>query len=179
MPSSGRSDRTRQRLLSAAQEVVAEQGWAAASSRVIADRAGVNLALINYHFGSKGALLEQALAASIEALAEEVPRPTQGVQSLVEAARAAAAVASNLHTRVLLAACVEATRDPELAKTVREQLELLRHMVLSMLGGRKRDRGLATLLAATLDGLLLHRAIDPRTDVHGAAKALQSLLDRS
>lgn len=47
----------RQRLFLAAETLVADQGFEAVSSRDITSAAGVNLAAINYHFGSKNALL--------------------------------------------------------------------------------------------------------------------------
>lgn len=171
-----RSEPTRERLLAAAHAVLARDGWPGASSRAIADEAGVNLALINYHFGSKSALLLAALDNAIAGLEAGAPPPRAGKPPLVEAVRAAQNIADDASARVLLAACVEATRDAELAVVVRGKLAALRAMVLEMVGGRRRDAGLATLLAATLDGLLLHRAIDPETDVEGAARALARLL---
>jgi AcrR family transcriptional regulator len=47
----------RNRLFLAAESLVAEHGFEMVSSRDITARAGVNLAAINYHYGSKDALL--------------------------------------------------------------------------------------------------------------------------
>ena len=52
---------TRRRLLETAAAVFAEQGFAAATIRKIADRAGANVAAVNYHFGSKDALYREVL----------------------------------------------------------------------------------------------------------------------
>lgn len=169
-------DSTRQRLLTAAQAVIARVGWAGASSRTIAAEAGVNLALINYHFGSKAELLHAALDAAVLRLESEAPPPSSRRHPLEDAVSSAEHIAEHMEARVLLAACVEATRDPALARIVTEKLAALRAMVLAMIGGRRSDTGLATLVAAALDGLLLHRAIDPGTDVQGAARALGKLL---
>lgn len=49
----------RARLLLAAETLIAERGFEAVSARDITGFAGVNLAAINYHFGSKDALLLQ------------------------------------------------------------------------------------------------------------------------
>lgn len=54
LPEAGqKSERARDRILWAAEEVIAEQGYAATSLRRIAERAAVPVALISYHFGSK------------------------------------------------------------------------------------------------------------------------------
>ena len=49
---------TRDRILDAAEELFAEQGFAT-SLRAITASAGVNLASVNYHFGSKEALIRE------------------------------------------------------------------------------------------------------------------------
>ena len=53
-----------ERLLHAAGEVFAERGFRAATVRQITERAGVNLAAINYHFHDKGELYARALHAA-------------------------------------------------------------------------------------------------------------------
>ncbi len=52
---------TRTRLLETAALVFAEHGFAAATIRMIAGRARVNVAAVNYHFGSKDALYREVL----------------------------------------------------------------------------------------------------------------------
>ena len=49
---------TKQKILDAAERLVAEQGYAATSLRQIISEAGVNLAAVHYHFGSKEELLD-------------------------------------------------------------------------------------------------------------------------
>ena len=53
-----RGEDTKQAILDAAEGLFGEQGYAATSMRSIVAAAGVNLAAIHYHFGSKEALLE-------------------------------------------------------------------------------------------------------------------------
>ncbi|WP_444998192.1 TetR/AcrR family transcriptional regulator [Aliikangiella sp. IMCC44359] len=49
---------TQNRILDAAEELFADRGFAETSLRVITARAEVNLASVNYHFGSKKSLIE-------------------------------------------------------------------------------------------------------------------------
>ncbi|HMJ74261.1 MAG TPA: TetR/AcrR family transcriptional regulator [Solirubrobacterales bacterium] len=51
----GRS--TRALLLTAAADLLREEGYAATSTRAVAERAGAQLSLVHYHFGSKRGLL--------------------------------------------------------------------------------------------------------------------------
>ncbi len=53
---------TQQRILDAAERLFAEHGFGATSLRHITTRAQVNLAAVNYHFGSKDALVEAVFA---------------------------------------------------------------------------------------------------------------------
>jgi AcrR family transcriptional regulator len=49
---------TRTRILDAAEELFMQHGFGGTSMRLLTARAGVNLAAVNYHFGSKHALVE-------------------------------------------------------------------------------------------------------------------------
>jgi AcrR family transcriptional regulator len=49
---------TRTRILDAAEELFMQQGFGGTSMRLLTAKAGVNLAAVNYHFGSKDALIE-------------------------------------------------------------------------------------------------------------------------
>lgn len=61
---------TRERLLRAAWQVVRDEGLGAATSRRITDQARANLQAITYHFGSKDALLGEALVVQLQAWTE-------------------------------------------------------------------------------------------------------------
>ena len=54
-------DDTRHRLLEAAGEAFADQGFDSATVRQICQKAGANLAAVNYHFGDKGQLYLEAV----------------------------------------------------------------------------------------------------------------------
>jgi len=50
------------RILDAAEELFAERGFSETSLRMITSKAKVNLAAVNYHFGSKNALIHAVFA---------------------------------------------------------------------------------------------------------------------
>jgi AcrR family transcriptional regulator len=52
---------TKQRILDAAEFLFAQKGFRGTSLRAITGQADVNLAAVNYHFGSKGTLLEEVI----------------------------------------------------------------------------------------------------------------------
>ena len=56
---------TRERILDVAERLFADSGFASTSLRDITAEAGVNLAAVNYHFGSKEALLGAILERRI------------------------------------------------------------------------------------------------------------------
>ena len=62
---------TRERILDAAEALFVEHGFEATTMRMITGRAGVNLASINYHFGSKEALIQDVFRRRLTWLNEE------------------------------------------------------------------------------------------------------------
>ena len=61
---------TKEKILDAAEELFGENGFAATSIRAITSRAGVNLAALNYHFGTKEALIDSVFKRRIGPLNE-------------------------------------------------------------------------------------------------------------
>ncbi|MEO7066911.1 MAG: TetR/AcrR family transcriptional regulator [Rhodanobacter sp.] len=62
------SKSTKERILSAAEVLFAQRGFEGASLRQLTTAAGVNLAAVNYHFGSKDKLIEQVFRRRLDAL---------------------------------------------------------------------------------------------------------------
>lgn len=92
---------TKEKILDAAEKLFAQDGFHATSLRAITSDAAVNLAAVNYHFGSKEELLEAVIArrltplnqrrselldAELEAAADQgrVPDPRRVLSALIE-----------------------------------------------------------------------------------------------
>ena len=65
-----RGQATRDRIVDAARAVLIEEGHAHTSTRAVADRAGVRLSLVHYHFGGRQGLLVEVLGKENELLLE-------------------------------------------------------------------------------------------------------------
>lgn len=77
---------TKQRILDTAENLFAREGFHNTSLRAITGRARVNLAAVNYHFGSKDALAQAVLERRLTPLNESRRRSLDAVR---EASRAA------------------------------------------------------------------------------------------
>jgi AcrR family transcriptional regulator len=65
------SDTTRDRLLDTAERLFAEYGYQATTMRTVTTEAAANIAAVNYHFGSKQALLEAVVHRALGPVVEE------------------------------------------------------------------------------------------------------------
>lgn len=177
---------TRTRILDAAVELIAEKGWGGVTTRGVADRAGANSALVHYYFGTKDALLREA---ALQAFAEEADEPTLRMfeapnldgllRVAVEAIRDVDLRSTNV--RASLEAFLRASRDEEIGRAIAELLEGYRGAIgdrIAADGARPDEdtRPLAVLLTALLDGLLLHRIVDPELDLEGVEETLRELV---
>lgn len=68
---------TVERILDAAEVLFAERGFAETSLRTITSTAGVNLAAVNYHFGSKKILIQAVFERFLDPLVEHVKKQLQ------------------------------------------------------------------------------------------------------
>lgn len=180
---------TRERLKDAAAALIAELGWGRVTTRAVAERAGLPHGAVSYHFPGKEALLAEAALAVVERafpLADlRAAGDLAGVVSQMRAWAASPAPADQPGRAVLLEAMREAGRNPALQTRLAGMLAEYREVLASLVRtGSQRGgvpvgadpAGLATLLAAAGDGLLLHAMLDPTTDLVGAVTALGLLL---
>jgi AcrR family transcriptional regulator len=72
----------REDLIAGAKRCLLEKGYAATTARDIAAASGVSLAAIGYHFGSKDALMNQAVFESIGDWADELQRGMDADEAL-------------------------------------------------------------------------------------------------
>lgn len=66
-------DKTREQLIEAAAEVFARAGFRAATVREICQKAGANIAAINYHFGDKETLYAEVLSHALQRARQKYP----------------------------------------------------------------------------------------------------------
>lgn len=88
----------RDKLLSAGTELFAVQGFASVSIRELATAAGVNSALISYHFGGKAGLYEAVVTAQYERLVGKFEAIAASTATMEEKIRMYADVIRRNHT---------------------------------------------------------------------------------
>ncbi|MGH3882143.1 MAG: TetR/AcrR family transcriptional regulator [Pseudonocardiaceae bacterium] len=178
-----RGREVRLQLLSAAAELIAELGWNAVSTRIVAERAGVTPGLVHYHFPSLQALLRDAalgmisdLLSAAEHIFEDVRTLDAGVDMLLGSldVYTGSDPTSLLFTETYLAA----TRDEILRIELLGLVDEFRRRLARWLGehGAKTPYDTASVLAAAIDGVMLHRALDPELTSSAVAPVLRRLV---
>ncbi|MEA4944278.1 MAG: TetR family transcriptional regulator [Propionicimonas sp.] len=169
-----RAQDTRARLRAAALAVVREKGVGGASARTIAAAAGVNQALIFYHFASVSELIE---AASDEAVAARVALYREAFTDVASLSDLLA-IARRVHDQerqagsmtVMAQIMAGAQTDPVLARAARHALAswtdevdqvLRRVLATSPVGPAIDGAGLAQLVSAAFVGIELYHGADP------------------
>ncbi len=181
---------TRERILKATVELMAETGIDRVRTRAIAERAGVNPALVHYHFGSIAALvMEAAEYALLEELGPSIDvfvsaaTVQEGITAMLEWIEQKAQRTPG--ATILAEAMVKSTRDQAFRRWTKQASWRFRTIILTRLktahANHELDPGLdieatAVLLAAALDGLLFHRLVDPGLDIRQTAEPIARML---
>ena len=174
---------TRQRLIDGTIETIRRHGLAGTSARSIATTAGLNQALVFYHFGSVHDLLKAACLAAIRdrlPLLEERLSRVHSLPDLLVAGR-------ELHAerQVLAQLMAGAKGNPQLAETTAAALQLwitpiqatLDRLLAAPNNSGQDNSGLAEALCAGFIGLELLAGVDPAAAA-AALAALHTLVER-
>jgi len=114
---------TRRRLLDAAGALFAARGFRGATLREIAERAGANLAAVNYHFGSKEALYLEVAREHFERLERRLAERGAGVAGGDDLERCSRAeLEARLHARVRTVLTSLLVEDPIHAALMQREL---------------------------------------------------------
>jgi AcrR family transcriptional regulator len=153
----------RQALLDAAVRVVARGGLRGLTYRAVAQEAGTTHGLVVHHFGSRDALIEEALAHSVRT-SLNISSLEPGTGKVTDFAAGVSGLVSDdpdleaFQYELLL----EARRRPELLPHLRtlydEYFDATGRELSRILPGGA-DRPLARLVFAALDGLVLHQLV--------------------
>ncbi|WP_026197082.1 TetR/AcrR family transcriptional regulator [Sciscionella marina] len=180
----GRGRATRERLLTAAVELVGELGWSGVTTRLVAERAGVNPGLVHYHFSSVAELLSQACGGYVRRLLDETAAALTahddieaGMHWLLD--ELCRYSGHNSASLPLVEAFLAAGRDPLLRTELAAVLADFRGCVGDWLrahGKHDQAEPIAALLGAALDGLALHGSVDPDFDIRSVAGPLCRLM---
>lgn len=171
-----RMNETATALVAATQRCLTRDGLAGATSRAITAEAGVNLGAITYHFGSKEALVAEALTANMRqwlepALAilrsdgEPTTRTMKAVQALVASFEAHRHQVGLYLEALAQAPRIEAVGQP-MIELWRELQALLASQIAEMKAAGELAPGIdpqamAALLVAVANGLAVQVAVDP------------------
>jgi AcrR family transcriptional regulator len=162
----------RDALLGAAKRLLRERDYGNITARDLVAASNTNLGSIGYHFGSKEALLNEAIGQALEEWTEAIGRATLGepggtpMERMRNSWRAVLEEFEQVRPYFLafIEALARSAHSPELAEQLAAHYERQRERVAGMLGeGLDADeaRRIATLVIATTDGLLLQTFVDP------------------
>jgi AcrR family transcriptional regulator len=161
----------RDALLEGALRCIEEKGYGEITTRDIAAAANANIASIAYHFGSKDALVVEALAEGFRRWFEEFAREAtmdggDGRQSFIQGATRALQAAMGRHRGLAQAFVTALSRAPHEQQLRRVLAASYRETRASMagflgLGDDESSQLQAGVLIAIFDGLLIQWLIDP------------------
>ncbi len=159
VPQQERSRLTRQRLLEAAIECLAEHGWAGATVALVAERAGVSRGAAQHHFRTREELTIAAVRQVAAVRGEEMRKQTadlpKGRRRTEEALNLLAEHFTSPVFKAALQLWVAAATDPQLRAVVgpleAEVGRQTHRCAVDLLGADERQRSVREAVQATLD----------------------------
>jgi AcrR family transcriptional regulator len=170
-------DTHRTKLLDAAGRLLRERQYGHITARDLVAASGTNLGSIGYHFGSKEALLNEAIGIALEEWAETIGRAIQADpdDGLLAWMTRSLAVVLDEHDAIrpyynaFIEALARSARSPELrlqlAAHYERQRERIAGWILAAADGALEPsdaRHIASLMLGTADGMLIQGFIDAR-----------------
>jgi len=171
---------TARRILAAAQDILAERGYADLTMTAISQVSGVNRALVSYYFGGKAglvaALVETLFQNPDVGLVEEIRATTQGPERAAAFLDWQRRVSSNERVnRMLYELLPHALREPGVRARFAEEYRLYRSIDADCLAAAPAElddeqlEALAAVSIAVVEGLGIQRALDPEGFDHERA----------
>ncbi|MGV6851681.1 MAG: TetR/AcrR family transcriptional regulator [bacterium] len=129
-------ENTKQRILNIAEQLFALQGFATTSLRQITSEAKVNLAAVNYHFGSKDELAEAVLTEHMDRLNKQRKNQLEAIADDLNCAEKLTATLAAFIEPALLASEVKNNHLMQLLIRANAEKPELLHQLLSRRYGR-------------------------------------------
>lgn len=175
------ADEKRTMLLDAAERAILAEGYAGASTRRIAEEAGLPLSLLHYHFGGKEGLLvavvERVRLRNHQAVIDHLTGPGPTVERIAGALHLARQrlIEQEATGRLLLELAVAALHSPplhaEIDRMYRQGIEVVSGIVAGVIdeAGEPCAPALADAIASLLFGAVLGLGLQRMLGVHGEA----------
>lgn len=172
-------------MLESAVVLIPQLGWSAVTARALAGHAGVRPGIIHYHFDSLEALLAEAAVGAVREALEHPSRQLESGICLDEGLRMFLATLEEfapdepvnlLFIETFLAAARGGALREELAQVLVD-FRTRTARWLERVGFDGDADAAAAVLAAAIDGLMLHRALDPGLTAEAAFPVLRRAFD--
>ncbi|QHN18730.1 TetR family transcriptional regulator [Gordonia amarae] len=158
IPQQERSRITREGLLRAAVDVLAEQGWAAATVATVAARAGVSRGAAQHHFPTRGALVTATLEqifADLTAVTSETTATEPAGDRIAAVVDRAVAIYTGKEFKAALQVWAAAASDPALRELIlpleAKFARAAHRMTVQALGPSDDDQRIHRIAQLTLD----------------------------
>ncbi|MFW3168764.1 TetR/AcrR family transcriptional regulator [Geodermatophilus sp. CPCC 206100] len=168
---------TREQLLHAVIAIAGEEGQHAVTHRSVAARAQVTHGLVRHYFGTRQAMLEEALERAITEDISEVRLSTDRLESFAEGLTDTEDWSHRVLQYDVVLNAIRGIGDRALATGLYDRYLSAIGQTLDSLGIEDEDGAKVTLLFAALDGLVLQHALFRSTErTEAALRLLRQLL---
>ncbi|WP_221795371.1 CerR family C-terminal domain-containing protein [Oceanobacter mangrovi] len=166
-------DQTRQRILQAAGDLFGKQGFSATTNKSVAESAGVDLASINYHFGSRNGLYQAVLVEAhrsivsldfLQQLQQSPASPEQKLAGLVRFLARVVTARQSWNVRVLVREILVPSIDLRalVDAEITPKIVIVRQLLAAIAGLDVNDPRLATAMIQLAGPCLMLLVVDER-----------------